>query len=291
MPMDDNSGALDEDAQVGVGRTVARVDPDALRLDYEQTISIWTNLVDVRFRLLALVPTLSGAGVGLLGQVDQLASLRVALVALLGLLSVVALCAYDLRNSLLHDFAVHRAKQLEILLQFERTTRVLDRNTKDPRPITEAEVLGGIFSERPRFRLRLLGVQVWHDRALAIAYTASAGSWAAVAGYSLAARLGPDAWTSHDHVRIAVVVSVLVAVALWSGIWYYDCRAVFFKHTLTGGADVLGYWPDVRSNRLPWWMPWNWSAWASRALVRHWLEELPFGTSQSRKSLQGTPDQ
>jgi len=40
---------------------------DGLRLDYEQTTQFLRTLVDVRFKLLAFVPTLTGAAVGLVG--------------------------------------------------------------------------------------------------------------------------------------------------------------------------------------------------------------------------------
>jgi hypothetical protein len=35
-------------------------------MDYEQTLSAWKLLTEIRFKLLALVPTVAGAAVGLL---------------------------------------------------------------------------------------------------------------------------------------------------------------------------------------------------------------------------------
>ena len=252
----------------------------AHRLDYEQTINLWVHLVDVRFRLLAIVPALSAAGIGLLGQVNELASLRVFLVAFLGLASVVALCVYDLRNSMFHDFAVHRAKAIERRLHLERTTRTLDDGR--PRPLHPGELMGGIFAERPRFSLRLLGARVWHDRALALAYCASAGAWAALAAYSLAARLGPSRWSATTHQRLAALGGIGFAATLWFGIWWHDCRAAYFKHTLTDGDDWTKPWtpPTARAPKRWPLKPWTWSTMLASRLVKHWVDDTDAKTAQ-----------
>jgi hypothetical protein len=41
---------------------------DALRLDYEQTTELMRTLTDIRFKLLAFVPTIAGASVGFMGS-------------------------------------------------------------------------------------------------------------------------------------------------------------------------------------------------------------------------------
>jgi hypothetical protein len=41
---------------------------DRLRLDYEQTTQLIRTLTDIRFKLLAFVPTIAGATVGLVGR-------------------------------------------------------------------------------------------------------------------------------------------------------------------------------------------------------------------------------
>lgn len=254
-------------------------DAAALRLDYERTLAVWSDLVGVRFRLLAIVPVLTAAGVGLLGQVDELASLRVALVAILGLLTVVALCMYDLRNSLFHDFAIHRAKVLEQRLRLERTVREIENDS--PCPLTHGPPYdGGLFTERPRARGRLLGAQVWHDRALALAYATSAGAWAALATYALVARLGPG-MTSATHQWFAALAGVGVALALWAGIWWYDCRVGYFKHTLTAKPRLDERWEPFEPRRWRW-APWHWSGWASDQLVAKWVGRSAPATSSRR---------
>ena len=50
-------------------------DADRLRLDYQQTTGLLSSINDVRFKLLALVPTLSGAAVAVLGRPSSTAEL------------------------------------------------------------------------------------------------------------------------------------------------------------------------------------------------------------------------
>jgi len=40
------------------------------KLDYEQAVDTYRQLADIRFKLLAFVPTLSGAAVALLSKTD-----------------------------------------------------------------------------------------------------------------------------------------------------------------------------------------------------------------------------
>jgi hypothetical protein len=41
---------------------------DRLQLDYDQTQQLLRTLTDIRFKLLAFVPTIAGASVGLFGR-------------------------------------------------------------------------------------------------------------------------------------------------------------------------------------------------------------------------------
>ena len=87
---------------------------EVLREDYGRTLDVFKMLVDIRFRLLALVPAVSGVAVGLLGKADPQGA-GVA-VAVLGLIATAGIIVYEIRNSQLHDAAVHRLKFLEALL-------------------------------------------------------------------------------------------------------------------------------------------------------------------------------
>ena len=153
-------------------------DDAALKMDYEQTLATWRMLVDLRFRLLAFVPAIAGVLVALGGRSPSATS---ALVALLGLAALFGIIMYDLRNSQFHDAAIHRAKELEKALTLYQLS---DKGTA-----------GGLMNERPRDRYRLVGVEVWHDRALFVVYAASTAGLAAVGVLGILAELSvPSAW-------------------------------------------------------------------------------------------------
>lgn len=135
---------------------------DRLRLDYGQTTDLLRTLTDVRFKLLAFVPTISGAAVALLSRGASAAELLV--VGLLGLIATVGVVLYDLRNTEIYDYAMFRAQALEAELGM----------TSLSRPSTT----GGLFTERPPHTLRVFGfATAAHDRALALVYSAAIGGW------------------------------------------------------------------------------------------------------------------
>lgn len=135
---------------------------DRLRLDYQQTTDFLRTLTDVRFKLLALVPTLSGAAVALVGHPSS--AVELLALGLLGLAATLGILLYELRNSQLYDYATRRAQQIEVALG-------LPSLSSDAHP-------GGLFSERPPTSLRLLGVAtVNRDRGLALVYSAALAGW------------------------------------------------------------------------------------------------------------------
>jgi hypothetical protein len=84
---------------------------------YDQACQTWRELVGVRFRLLALVPTVSllllatvlsteGPGKGLS------VTLKI-LLSVLGLFATLGLLIYDRRNSILHDDMISRIRKIE----------------------------------------------------------------------------------------------------------------------------------------------------------------------------------
>jgi hypothetical protein len=135
---------------------------DRLRLDYEQTTALYRTLVDVRFKLLAIVPTISGAAVAFLGRPRSAAELLA--LGLLGLVATLGIFLYELRNTEIHDAAVQRAQELEQRLGFPSAV--------------QADRPGGLFSERPARTVRLFGlVTVTNDRGLALVYGAAIAGW------------------------------------------------------------------------------------------------------------------
>lgn len=94
------------------------VSKEALLLSiYEQTCSTWRMLVDVRFKLFALVPTASLLSLATIfggGDSTRLLSTHMRLLfAILGLVVTVGLLIYELRNSQLHDDLISRGRKIE----------------------------------------------------------------------------------------------------------------------------------------------------------------------------------
>jgi hypothetical protein len=140
----------------------ARLGPvDRLRLDYQQTTDLLGTLTDVRFKLLALVPTLSGAAVAFTGR--PTAPVQLLALGGLGLVATLGVLVYDLRNSEIYDYAIRRAQRIENELSISLGS--------DGEP-------GGLFSERPTGTIRLFGFTVDRDRGLALVYSAALGGWA-----------------------------------------------------------------------------------------------------------------
>jgi hypothetical protein len=127
-------------------------DTERLQADYQQTTDLLRSLTDVRFKLLALVPTLSGAAVAVLGHPSSAAELIA--VGLLGLTATLGVLLYELRNSQLADYALRRAQSLE------------------------GELGLGLYRERPDRTLRLFGLApVDRDRGLILVYSAALAGW------------------------------------------------------------------------------------------------------------------
>ncbi len=135
---------------------------DPLRLDYDQTTQLLRALTDVRFRLLAFVPTISGAAVALFGKPRP--AVELLAVGLLGLLATLGIFLYELRNSQILDALVLRASVLERRLGFLSVYR--------------SDTRAGFFSERPGRTVRFLGlVTVGQERGLGLVYGAALSGW------------------------------------------------------------------------------------------------------------------
>ena len=129
---------------------------------YSEVCASWRALVDVRFKLLGLVPAISAALLAALllrtPGPDPAAGL---VIAVFGMVVSGAIAVYDQRNSQLHDELISRGRRIE----------------------HELGITVGQFLGRPgswRF--------VKHDIQLAIIYGAVVAAWLAAIGYFLAAR-------------------------------------------------------------------------------------------------------
>jgi hypothetical protein len=125
---------------------------DAFRFDYEQTTELMRTLTDIRFKLLAFVPTIAGAAVGFMGSGQSAAELLA--VGLLGLAATFGVLLYELRNSELYDSIIERAVDLE-------------------------EKLGlGLLTQRAQKRATLFGlVSARHERGVGLVYGAALAGW------------------------------------------------------------------------------------------------------------------
>jgi hypothetical protein len=172
---------------------------DRLKLDYDQTSQLLRTLMDVRFKLLAFVPTVSGAAVAILGTPRPAAEL--VGVGLLGLVATLGIFVYELRNSQLFDSLVHRAGELERQLSL---TSVLGSHGA-----------GGLFSERPPHSVRFARFlpPVGHDRGLSLVYAAAIAGWTyLVAWGTLGALEVPEARGTGAVVGAVAGLLVLIEV-------------------------------------------------------------------------------
>ena len=160
---------------------------DRLRLDYEQTTEVVRSLTDIRFKLLAFVPTIAGAAVGAFGSPRAAAELMA--VGLLGLAATLGILVYELRNSQIHAAALRHAGELEQLLELRSRTE-------------------------PPGASRLFGVlPLKHDVGLALVYGAAFAGWAYLVSWG--ALGGLDVPGARDlGVAVGAVVGAVVAAAV-----------------------------------------------------------------------------
>lgn len=147
---------------------------ELLRLDYQQTTDMLRTLTDVRFKLLALVPTLSGAAVAVLGHPSSAAELLA--VGVLGLIATLGILLYELRNTQLSEYGMRRARHIEGQLGLHSMGGGDDGGQGAGQGAGHRA--GGLFSERPGRALRLFGLApIDRDRGLALVYGAALAGW------------------------------------------------------------------------------------------------------------------
>jgi hypothetical protein len=155
-------------------RLMGHAEPDWRQLDYEQTLQTYRQLAEIRFKLLALVPTLSGIAVALITSATLERSQKAALAAL-GFVVVLGIVIYDQRNSQFYNGAIGRAQFLECELGLASA------------PGDEA---GGLFRSREGHpTLHLFSLPVRHGLGLALIYSPVFGAWVFAGVYAI--------WPSH----------------------------------------------------------------------------------------------
>jgi len=189
--------------------------PETLRTEYEQVNENFRSLADIRFRLVALVPTVGGVAAYLLSKLAQNDAYHPLIlgISILGLLATLGVTFYDQRNSELYNALSDRAKALE---------RALD-------------LPDGQFSTRPKRSRRLLFVRVGHDPGLALIYAPVLGAWFFPAVLSASVLLGstPDIARSRGlYVAGIVTILFLEEFLRLDGVW----KRLFATHKPRGAA-------------------------------------------------------
>jgi hypothetical protein len=134
------------------------------RWDYEQTVAGIRALTEIRFKLLAFIPPLSGAAVALLTG-TEVSSGTQGVVGGLGFVVIFGIVVYDQRNSQLYYTLIDRAIWLEGAVLRLPTWEKGHRH-------------GGAYAARP-YGVRLFGLfEVSHSRGLALVYAVVLGTWA-----------------------------------------------------------------------------------------------------------------
>jgi hypothetical protein len=170
---------------------------EKLKLDYEQTTRYYHQLADSRFKLLTLIPIVTGAAIGLLGNGTQ--PELVLVLGILGFVVTLGIFFYNQRNTQIFDKMILRAKMLETRLELE--------------PLDKEHRYGGPFLSRPGRTLKLFGViKVWGDRGLAIVYGATLGGWAFLITSSFMRLITVSQQVS---IAINIVVPFIVALAFF----------------------------------------------------------------------------
>jgi hypothetical protein len=173
---------------------------DPLRLEYDQTMQLVRSLTEVRFKLLAFVPTIAGFGVGSFGKPRPAAQL--VAIGLLGLVATLGIFVYELRNSQIYASAVRRAGELERTLEL-------------------AAGPGSLLAERGGRAARLFGLfAVWQNRGLALVYGAALAGWSYLVAWGALHAL--DVGSAR---KIGAAVGVVAGALVVLGIARLDTRS------------------------------------------------------------------
>ena len=167
--------------------------PTDIITDYEQTSKYFFHLADVRFKLLALVPSIAGIAVAFLGKAGMGAQAFV--IGIFGFIVTVGVIMYDQRNTQIYDTMVRRLKRIEAHMDMELVQNGADH--------------GGPFLDRPGRSYRLFGILMWHDRGLTIIYSAAISAWTYLIVYGFIDIL------ALSSTKLKIVVSLVLAVIVF----------------------------------------------------------------------------
>jgi hypothetical protein len=137
---------------------------EKIKLDYERTAQYFFHLADVRFKLLALLPIVSGTGLAIVPS--HFRPQESLALGVLGLLVTTGVIIYDQRNSQIYNSLVGRLNLIEESLRLPA--------------MRENKQVGGAFIDRPgndRRRMLLGVIPANHGLGLDLIYSASIAAW------------------------------------------------------------------------------------------------------------------
>jgi len=159
-----------------------------LRLEYDSGSELLRGLTETRFRLLALVPTLSGAVVALLS--GNRSDVELLAIGLLGLSASLGILLYELRNGEIHGAVARRVAELERTL-----------------------LAHGPLVDVPQ--ARLLGfVPISRAAGIALVYGAALGGWAYLVAWGALRAAGVGGGARPGGLAIGAAFGLAIAVEI-----------------------------------------------------------------------------
>jgi hypothetical protein len=186
---------------------------DMLRFDYDQALQTIRQLADVRFKLLALVPFISGATIAFLSVDPKKAPPHVILAgSVAGLLITVGVLIYNQRNTQLLNVTRARCIKLEELLTLP--------------------VQGQFHSQQKKFKFLTI-IPLWADMGLAIIYGTVLAAW-----LFLIMHTALDPFFRWPVAIVAAPFAILAGVGLCYEIVRIDrVSKALAKHVVSGDAE------------------------------------------------------
>ena len=194
--------------------------------EYKQVVSEFRELTEIRFKLLALLPLGTGAAAFFVEKQNSLPT--VPAIPIFGFVVTLCIAIYNKRNDQYYDELVARAAELERGLGIEH----------------------GSFSDRPRFWLKYVFVEVDHRWALGLIYAAAASLWAYL---FTAAVVDTAACSKHHLIHIWLEFAVPVAVVLspWGLRWIEKMKKDALEETVKNLMNrLLGLNDDDAKDRI-----------------------------------------
>lgn len=170
---------------------------DLVQIDYEQTMEQFKVLADIRFKLIAIVPILTGTAIAFFAGAN-LKPYSTLPLGILGFIATLGMIIYELRNTLYYEMCSTRAVHLESLLRFPRFSE-LPGNSTEP---------GGVFTERYKDsnapQQNLAGIiPVRHHIGLSLIYGASLAGWSYIIANALPINQG-------IHLLITLILPTII---------------------------------------------------------------------------------